>query len=216
MWVQVVRGGEAVGRAAGVFMANSSLVDDVLSDMWSQHRSLAEFPSLLYASTSSDPKNETAKLSPEDTVKDALNKKAGCAYGSPLYVLAPVRRPAAPAPLRPLRPLPLAVLLSTRPFCSAVPRTRSRRTHVSGSARAIPCPPSLALHPPFCHADASAMLPRPRRALLTDWPQWTRCELVPYTRCELVPPGCIPCRLLQSHLQSCSPALERCLASSGA
>ena len=76
--------------------------------------------------------------------------------------------------------------------------------------------PSLALHPPFCHADASAMLPRPRRALLTDWPQWTRCELVPYTRCELVPPGCIPCRLLQSHLQSCSPALERCLASSGA
>ena len=68
--------------------------------------------------------------------------------------------------------------------------------------------PSLALHPPFCHADASAMLPRPRRALLTDWPWWTRCELAP--------PGCIPCRLLQSHLQSCSPALERCLASSGA
>ena len=32
----------------------------------------------------------------------------------------------------------LPVLLSTRPFCSAVPRTRSRRTHVSGSARAIP------------------------------------------------------------------------------
>ena len=78
--------------------------------------------------------------------------------------------------------------------------------------------PSLALHPPFCHADASAMLPRPRRALLTDWPRRTRCELVPWTRCELVPPGCIPCRLLQSH--TCSPARpaldERCLASSGA
>ena len=138
VWVQVVRGDKTVGRAAGVFMANSSLVDDVLRQVWSQYRSLAEFPSLLYASTNSDPKNETAKLSSEDTVKDALNKKAGCTSVSPLYVHAPVRRPAAPAPLRPLRPLPLAVLLSPRPFCSAVPRTRSRRTHVSGSARAIP------------------------------------------------------------------------------
>merc|ERR1719149_472477 len=54
VWVQVVRGEKAVGRAAGVFMANSSLVDDVLSQVWSQSPSLAEIPSLLYASTSSD------------------------------------------------------------------------------------------------------------------------------------------------------------------
>ena len=52
---------------------------------------------------------------------------------------------------------PLPVLLSTRPFCSAVPRTRSRRTHVSGSARAIPCPPQPCTPPAllprrrFCH-----------------------------------------------------------------
>ena len=47
VWVQVVRGEKAVGRAAGVFMANSSLVDDVLSQVWSQSPSLAEIPSLL-------------------------------------------------------------------------------------------------------------------------------------------------------------------------
>ena len=82
-----------MGRAAGVFMANSSLLDDLLSAVCSQFNcSLAELdPSLLNASTSSDPKDEKAKLSPEDTVKALTDKKAGCTYGSPLYVLAPVR-----------------------------------------------------------------------------------------------------------------------------
>jgi len=141
VWVQVVRGGEAVGRAGGVWMARPSLLDDLCTQVHSQYPSLAELaPAQLFVSTSLDPKDEAAQLTPEITVEDALtNERAGCAYDSPLYVHAPVGaaplRPAPPAPpasarrlaLLPCPPQPCTppALLPRRRVCHVAPPSHS-------------------------------------------------------------------------------------------
>ena len=139
VWVQVVRGGEAVGRAGGVWMARPSLLDDLCTQVHSQYPSLAELAhAQLFVSTSLDPKDEAAQLTPEITVEDALtNERAGCAYDSPLYVHAPVGQIRRPAPPRSAR--------FRSPSCSpSVPSPALHSTRPSAAPTRLPCCPALA------------------------------------------------------------------------
>ena len=164
IWVQLVTDNQALGEPTQIKLDAQSNVDDLCSEVH------AKFPQLTGISAAElivswegaplDPSNQWRRDAPLTDVRTTCD--------SPLYIHAPtteVRRPAHTA-------LHLA---------RVAPGARTR-----GAARAIPCPPQPCTPPAllprrrFCHVAP------PRRALLADWPRWTRCELML--------PGCIPCR----------------------
>jgi len=185
VWVQLVLGGKAVGRVAGVVMAPSSLLDDLCSEVRSQNPSLAQLDaSLFYVSTKLDPKDEAAQLSPEKRVEDALtDEKPGYACGSPLYVHAPVgqvRRPAPPASAR-LAPRMRRTHIPLRSVDELLPTSQTSPRRTARIVMQVAEPPARASARPSVHHPVPLPAPPPSTAHRLSSPKnsWKKADQPP-------------------------------------